>query len=117
MTPPTNSITTVSSLTPTPSSPLFPSLFILPPTMSDTKHTEPALTTAKRAKPASPPEFDGGKKHYKAFMKSLLLHFANEPTAFNDQKKVVFALSYMTKGFAVEWAEEKQNKFIEAENF
>jgi hypothetical protein len=83
--------------------------------------TNPAATTLTdntyKLTLAEPPHFDGDKKNYKAFIKSLQLHFATKPDIFNNQTKVIFTLGYMTKVFAYDWAEAKQEEFIESNNF
>jgi hypothetical protein len=66
---------------------------------------------ATHAKSAKPEGFDGSRTKYQTFKRQLRLHVALSGRGETDETKVMMALSYMTTGFAAEWANAKYAEY------
>ena len=54
----------------------------------------------------NPTEFDGNREHLNSFLQDCHLYLALNSEIYNqDDKKIIFILSYMTKGIAKAWKE------------
>jgi Retrotransposon gag protein len=71
----------------------------------------PVMTTAphssgKEIRINNPTEFDGNREHLNSFLQDCHLYLVlNHETYNEDDKKIIFVLSYMTKGTAKAWKE------------
>jgi hypothetical protein len=64
-----------------------------------------------RIKVAKPEPFDGERKNYEGFRRATTTYLS--AGRYNDKEKIIFTLSYMTKGFANDWATAKLDKYEE----
>ena len=63
-------------------------------------------TNGKEIRINNPTEFDGSREHLNAFIQDCHLYLAlNEETYNDNDKRIIFILSYMTKGTAKAWKE------------
>jgi hypothetical protein len=76
-----------------------------PPVIQDTPpHSGHESKKTCRPKPATPPEFDGGRKKGLTFLHSCQTYIRLCPEEFcDDQTKIVWAMSYMKSGRAAKW--------------
>ena len=75
--------------------------------MADTTMTDRAVTAAKEARMEVPTPFPGKCGDLKKFLMTCKMHLqANQAIYDNDEKKVVFVLSFMTEGDAATWREQ-----------
>ena len=64
-------------------------------------------TTVKEAQMGVPTPFSGKRGELKKFLMTCKMHLqANRAIYNNDEKKVVFVLSFMTEGDAATWREQ-----------
>jgi hypothetical protein len=99
-----------------------------PSEATNTPKPHPVPTSA-RARPATPPEFDGDRKKGMAFLNSCQTYIRLCSSEFPDeQTKIVWAMSYMKSGRAQKWAARvfrweqqpehlDQTKFLDWEDF
>ena len=64
-----------------------------------------------RLKASRPDGFDGARANYDTFRRQLSLYMSLDGAGATDQAKVMMALSYMTTGFAAEWANAKYKEY------
>ena len=69
-----------------------------------------AAAPVDRPKVAKPEEFDGRSKNLENFIHQCTL-FLSLGT-YNDQSKITLTLSYMKKGSALAWAEQKLAEYV-----
>ena len=75
--------------------------------MANTIMTDGTSTTAKEARMGVPTPFSGKHRDLKKFLMTCKMHLqANRAIYNNDEKKVVFVLSFMTEGDAATWREQ-----------
>ena len=75
--------------------------------MADTTMTDGTVTAAKEARMGVPTPFSGKRRDLKKFLMTCKMHLqANRAIYNNDEKKVVFVLSFMTEGDAATWREQ-----------
>ena len=75
--------------------------------MADTTMTDGTVTAAKEARMGVPTPFSGKHGDLKKFLITCKMHLqANWAIYDNDEKKVVFVLSFMTEGDAATWREQ-----------
>ena len=75
--------------------------------MADTTMTDGTITAAKEARMGVPTPFSGKHRDLKKFLMTCKIHLqANRAIYDNNEKKVVFVLSFMTEGDAVTWREQ-----------
>jgi hypothetical protein len=74
------------------------------PIIPDRLNVHETPLKARRAKPASPPEFDGDRAKGLVFLNSCQTYFRLCPEEFRDeQTKIIWAMSYMKVGRAAKW--------------
>ena len=75
--------------------------------MADTTMTDGMVTAAKEARMGVPTPFSGKCGDLKKILMTCKMHLqANRAIYDNDEKKVVFVLSFMTEGDAATWREQ-----------
>ena len=75
--------------------------------MADTTMTDGTVTAAKEARMGVPTPFSGKCGDLKKFLMTCKMHLqANRAIYDNNEKKVVFVLSFMTEGDAAIWREQ-----------
>ena len=75
--------------------------------MADTTMTDGTISAAKEARMGVPTSFSGKHRDLKKFLITCKMHLqANQATYDNDEKKVVFVLSFMTEGDTATWREQ-----------
>ena len=75
--------------------------------MANTTMTDGTISTAKEARMGVPTPFSGKRGELKKFLMTCKMHLqANQVIYDNDEKKVVFVLSFMTEGDAATWREQ-----------
>ena len=75
--------------------------------MADTTMTDGTITAAKEARMGVPTPFSGKRRDLKKFLMTCKMHLqANWAIYDNDEKKVVFVLSFMTEGDTATWREQ-----------
>ena len=75
--------------------------------MADTSMTDGIISSAKEARMGVPTPFSGKRGELKKFLMTCKMHLqANQAIYDNDEKKVVFVLSFMTEGDAATWREQ-----------
>ena len=75
--------------------------------MADVTVTDSTTTAAKEAQMGVPTPFSGKRGDLKKFLMTCKMHLqANRAIYDNDEKKVVFVLSFMTEGDAATWREQ-----------
>ena len=62
-----------------------------------------------RIKVAKPETYDGDRKKYEGFRRSVTTYLS--AGRYSDKEKIIFALSYMTKGFANDWASAAHDRY------
>lgn len=74
-------------------------------TNTDKESQDEILVTKNsgKLKVAVPEPFDGNRSHYRKFRREFRTWLMANPN-LNDTQKILFVLSYMTKGFAETWA-------------
>jgi hypothetical protein len=60
-------------------------------------------------KVAKPEPFDRERKNYEGFRRAMTTYLS--AGRYDDKEKIIFMLSYMTKGFANDWAMAKHDKY------
>ena len=75
--------------------------------MTDVTMADNTTTAAKEARMGVPTPFSGKRGDLKKFLMTCKMHLqANRAIYNNDEKKVVFVLSFMTEGDAATWREQ-----------
>ena len=75
--------------------------------MADVTMADNTTTTPKEARMGVPTPFSGKRGELKKFIMTCKMHLqANRAIYDNDEKKVVFVLSFMTEGDAATWREQ-----------
>ena len=75
--------------------------------MANTNMIDGTVTAAKEARMGVPTPFSGKRRDLKKFLMTCKMHLqANWAIYDNDEKKVVFVLSFMTEGDAATWREQ-----------
>ena len=75
--------------------------------MADMTMTNSTTTAAKEARMGVPTPFSGKCRDFKKFLMTCKMHLqANQAIYNNDEKKVVFVLSFMMEGDAATWREQ-----------
>ena len=75
--------------------------------MADVTMADSTTTVAKEARMGVPTPFSGKHGELKKFLMTCKMHLqANRAIYDNDEKKVVFVLSFMTEGDAATWREQ-----------
>ena len=75
--------------------------------MADTMMTNGTISAAKEARMGVPTPFSGKRGDLKKFLMTCKMHLqANWAIYDNDEKKVVFVLSFMMEGDAATWREQ-----------
>ena len=80
----------------------------------------PVMTSALRSNGKeirinNPAEFDGNREHLNSFLQDCHLYLAlNHETYDGEEKKIIFILSYMTKGTAKAWKEAFIQKIMDS---
>jgi Retrotransposon gag protein len=64
-----------------------------------------------KLKLAKPEPFDGKKENYPTFRRSFTAYIRNYQNQYSHVSAILFVLSYMTKGFAGEWANAKYDEY------
>ena len=83
-------------------------------TMADVTMADSTTTVAKEARMGVPTPFSGKHGELKKFLMTCKMHLqANRAIYDNDEKKVVFVLSFMTEGDAATWREQWLDKLDE----
>lgn len=72
----------------------------------------PPVPQAPTVKVAKPEDFDGRSEHLEQFIHQCTLFLSLEP--YTDRAKVTLVLSYMKKGSALTWAEQKLDEYSRA---
>jgi hypothetical protein len=92
-----------------------------PPTPSDDPPPEDSETMAdnkkqRKIKLNNPPIFDGDRSKTLAFLLAVTTHFTVNPDEYpNDKVKKLFALSWMTEGTAIPWAQKELERILDLE--
>lgn len=69
------------------------------------------IETTQKPRVRNGNEFDGTRSDYRSWRRQLRLHFAaNKKDLCDDESKILCALSSMTGGLALKWAEEYMDK-------
>ena len=75
--------------------------------MADTTMIDRTTSAAKEARMGVPTPFSGKHRDLKKFLMTCKMHLqANQAIYNNDEKQVVFVLSFMTEGDAATWREQ-----------
>ena len=75
--------------------------------MADTTMTDGTVSATKEARMGVPTPFSGKCRDLKKFLMTCKMHLqANRAIYDNDEKKVVYILSFMTEGDAATWREQ-----------
>ena len=75
--------------------------------MADTTMTDGTISTTKEARMGVLNPFSGRRGELKKFLMTCKMHLqANQAVYDNDEKKIVFVLSYMTEGDTDTWKEQ-----------
>ena len=75
--------------------------------MADTMMADGTTSAAKEARMGIPSTFSGKQGDLKKFLMTCKMHLqANRAIYDNDEKKVMFVLSFMTEGDAATWREQ-----------
>ena len=75
--------------------------------MADTTMTDGTISAVKEARMGVPTPFSGKCGDLKKFLMTCKMHLqANRAIYDNDEKKVIFVLSFMTEGDAATWREQ-----------
>ena len=75
--------------------------------MADTTMTDGTVSAVKEARMGVPTPFSGKRGDLKKFLMTCKMHLqANRAIYDNNEKKVVFVLSFMTEGDAATWREQ-----------
>jgi len=82
-----------------------PTPYLIPPDRANMSPQTENPPKTRKAKPASPPEFDGERTKGLAFLNSCQTYIRLCPEEFRDeQAKILWAMSYMKAGRAAKWA-------------
>ena len=86
------------------------------PVPASVPHTDP-LRTSRKARPATPPDFNGERSEGLAFLNSCqtYLHLCLEEFP-DEQTKIIWAMSYMKTGRAQKWTAHVFRWELSAEN-
>jgi hypothetical protein len=78
-----------------------------PPPRNDNTNTAEYRDGLKLAKP---PQFDGSWANFKSFLFAITLYLQATAPQANDARKILFTLSYMTSGLALNWKNQYMEK-------